>query len=806
MAKVTKSTTKSATKSTTKSTAKSIAEKAHNKTLVIVESPSKAKTINKYLGSKYIVEASVGHIKDLEKNNLSVDLEHEFAPKYVTVRGKAPLVKDLKSLAGGAKEVLIATDPDREGEAIAWHIAEELKKNNTNIKRILFNEITKNGIKTGLANPREIDYSLFMSQQARRVVDRLIGYQVSPFLSRALLAKTSQSLSAGRVQSVALRLICEREEEIRNFTPINYFNIYADFADPKGSTVKTHLVAFEGKSIKNPEGSATSQIESEHAEITKALNAQHYIKSAEQATDLIARIKREQFAISDIQKRHNSRRPQAPFTTSLLQQEASKRLHFSNKKTMMLAQRLYEGVNLGESGTVGLITYMRTDSVRLSNEIQVAAKQYITETYGANYAPEFFPKYQSKSSNVQDAHEAIRPTSVDLAPAKVRQYLENDEYRLYELIFNRFLASQMAPAQVDQTTVNITGGDFVFRATGSIITFKGFLAVYDDIKDDGSSAKSDNDKSNAVLPEYLASGMPMAQKNITHSESSTKPKPRYTEASLVKELDEKGIGRPSTYASIVGTLTDREYVSLINRAFEPTELGIDVNKVLVQNFPDLIAVEFTAELENDLDVIAEGSTTYESTLSKFYAPFKIALDAAEKNSNYEKILCENCGAEMVIKVSRNGRFLACSNYPECKTTKPLPKGNKEQRDEPVIAEGVTCEICGKPMYLRSSKFGKFYGCTDYPNCKGIKPYTIGIKCPKCGEGELSERYSPKSHKSFWGCTRYPECNFITNYQPVNVTCPSCGHKTMEIHFKKVDNEWQKYLFCPDCKAKVDYAE
>ena len=776
------------------------------KTLVIVESPSKAKTINKYLGRQYIVEASVGHIRDLEKHKLGVDVEHEFQPKYVTVRGKAPLIKSLKKLASGAKEVLIATDPDREGEAIAWHIAEELKKDNKNIKRVLFNEITKTGIKKGLNEPREIDYKLFMSQQARRVVDRLIGYQVSPFLSRAMLSKTSQSLSAGRVQSVALRLICEREEEIRNFSPIDYWSIGADFIDDHKAVLKTRLVAFDGKSLKNPEGSSTSKVEAEQADIDNYLKDLHYIRDEKQAKSLIERIKKENYSIKEVIKKKAKRNPQAPFTTSSLQQEASKRLGFSNKKTMSIAQRLYEGVNLGPDGAVGLITYMRTDSVRISADAEAAAKEYIQNTFGNEYAPAQTPKYTSKSTNMQDAHEAVRPTTMDYEPKKVSQYLDKDEFRLYELIFNRFLASQMAPAILDQTTVNVVGGDFVFRANGSIVAFKGFLAIYDDIKEDAKSS-DDNEKANGtILPDYLKADMPMSVKKVDSTKSSTKPKPRYTEASLVKELDEKGIGRPSTYASIVSTLLDREYVNLISKAFQPTELGMDVNEVLVKNFPDLIAVEFTADLENDLDVIAEGDKTYESTLKNFYAPFKSALDQAENSGSIEKILCENCGSEMVIKVSRNGRFLGCSNYPECKTTKPLPKGDKEKQNEPVIAEGVTCDLCGKQMLIRSSKFGKFYGCIDYPTCKGIKQITIGVKCPKCGEGDISERYSPKSRKSFWGCTRYPDCDFITNFQPTNNVCSECGHKHLEIKFRKVEGDWQKYLNCPQCKSQFEHVE
>ena len=764
------------------------------KTLVIVESPSKAKTINKYLGSKYKVNASVGHIKDLEKHNLGIDIENNFTPKYVTVRGKAGLVKELKKDAKAAKEVLIATDPDREGEAIAWHIAEELKKENANIKRVLFNEITKVGVKKGLAEPREIDMNLFLSQQARRVLDRIIGFRVSPFLSRAMLSKTSQSLSAGRVQSVALRLICEREEEINNFIPINYWNIYADFSDDQKTVLKTRLVAYDNNTIKTPEGSARDN------EDYKKL---HYIKTEEQAGELIAKINEEKFEINEIIKKKVKRNPQAPFTTSSLQQEAARRLGFSNKKTMIVAQKLYEGVNIGADGAVGLITYMRTDSVRVSDDAVNAAREHIEANYGKEYVPANPPKYSSKSSNVQDAHEAIRPTTMSYLPSEVHQYLDKEEYRLYQLIYNRFIASQMSQALIDQTTINITGGDFTFRTTGSTIAFKGFLAVYDDISEDKTNG--DDEKASAgILPSYLSEGTLLNIDSTEISGKSTKAKPRFTEASLVKELDEKGIGRPSTYAAIVSTLLDREYVDLRNKAFEPTELGVEVNKVLIAHFPQLFQVKFTAEMENDLDVIAEGGTSYEKTVGDFYKPFMIALDKAEQSDAIEKILCEVCGSEMVIKVSRNGRFLGCSKYPECKSTKPLPKGEKEQKAPPQIAEGIICDLCGKPMFIRSSKYGKFYGCTDYPKCKGIKQITVpGIKCPKCLEGSLTERNSPKSRKSFWGCTNFPECDYITNYEPISQECPSCKNKHLEIRFKKNEGEWDKYLTCPKCHEKFD---
>lgn len=772
-----------------------------NKKLVVVESPAKAKTINKYLGSTYQVEASVGHIKDLITYRIGVDIENGFEPKYVTIRGKGDIIKRLNKLAKDSKEVLIATDPDREGEAIAWHIANEVKKKNDNVKRVLFNEITKDGVKKGLNQPIELNESLFMSQQARRVMDRLIGYKVSPFLSKAMLTVTSKALSAGRVQSVALRLLCEREEEIQSFVPIDYWSIMGDFTTDIGAELKARLVSFDGETIKNPEGSAKSKDEKEQKKIDQELSKLHYIKSEEQAKDLIKRIKEQDFSIDNIQKKTVKRKPYAPFTTSSLQQEASRRLGFSNKKTMMLAQRLYEGINLGEEGTSGLITYMRTDSVRLSPESQKAGRGYIKENYGSDYLPKSSPMYASKSKSVQDAHEAIRPTSTEYSPKKIKKFLEPDLFNLYQLIFNRFIASQMKPALMEQTTINIKGGDFIFRATGSVIKFKGFLAIYEDMKDD-----SKNGSDSGILPQGLKEKQKAEITKLDKTHSQTKPKPRYNEATLVKELDEKGIGRPSTYASIISTLTDRDYAELKKKTFIPTELGMQVNKVLVENFPDLFNVEFTAEMEEGLDIIAEGKRSYVDTMNSFYDPFTKSLDHAEKSGNIPEIPCPECGAPMTIRVSRRGRFLGCTRYPECKGTKPLPKDEEKSKEEPIKAEGIECPECGKDMYLRESRYGRFYGCEDYPNCKGVRPISTGVTCPKCGEGEMVERFSPKTKKKFWGCSNYPECKHLMNHEPVDKKCENCGHDYLEIRYKKASDGWEKYMYCPKCKSKYDIKE
>ncbi len=769
------------------------------KTLVVVESPAKAKTINKYLGRNYIVEASVGHIKDLAKTKLGVDVENDFEPKYITIKGKGDVIKKLKERAKAAKEVLIATDPDREGEAIAWHLAEIIKQKNKNIKRILFNEITKTGVKKALKEPLDINEDLFMSQQARRVLDRLIGFKVSPFLNRAMIEKTSKALSAGRVQSVALRLICEREDKIQAFKPIDYWSISGIFENETKDNLEAKLYSFDNKVIKNPEGSASSGDEEENKAIQEKLASQHFIRTEAQAKEILERIKRTDFSISSIAKKQVKRRPSSPFTTSLLQQEASRRLGFSNKKTMATAQRLYEGITMGSDGSVGLITYMRTDSVRTSPEAQKSAAEYISSKYGDKYLPEKPNVYKSKSSNIQDAHEAIRPTSMIYSPEEVKKYANKDEARLYELIFNRFLASQMAPAVMDQTTISIEGDDLTFRASGSIVVFKGFLAAYGDIDNGNGNGKNDNTKQ--LLPPTLEEGQAVDCIKSDSTHSQTKPPARYNEASLVKELDELGIGRPSTYAQIVSTLIDREYVELITKTFIPTDLGMEVCKVLVKNFPTLFNVDFTAEMEQELDIVANGDLTYVELMRQFYDPFTKSLKYAEEHGDIPEIPCPECGEPMIIRISRGGRFLGCSKYPDCRGTKPLPKIEQEmmEKKDPVIAEGIFCDICGKQMYIRESRFGSFYGCQDYPECKGIKPITTGVKCPKCGDGDVIERYSRKARRKFYGCSRYPDCDYITNYKPVEHECPACKNPTLEERYKKVEGEYEKYYKCPECK-------
>jgi DNA topoisomerase I len=772
------------------------------KTLVIVESPAKAKTINKYLGRNYIVEASVGHIKDLITFRLGVDIENDFQPEYKTIRGKGDIIKNIKKLSKTSKQVLIATDPDREGEAIAYHLANIARMTNDNVQRVLFNEITKAGVKKGIAEQREINEDLFMSQQARRVMDRIIGYKVSPLLSQAMIAKTSKALSAGRVQSVALNLICERETEIKKFVPIDYWSIYGDFkVDNSPFTAK--LVQYDGKKLTNPSGSAKGMTEEESKKIDEKISSINFIRTEDQAQDLLERIKKEDYTISAVTKKKVTRKPGAPFTTSSLQQEASRRLGYSNKKTMMLAQRLYEGVTIGKEGQIGLITYMRTDSVRISDDAIVAARELIAGRYGKEYVPEKSPEYFSKSKNVQDAHEAIRPTSMVYHPNDVREYLEKDQAAMYDLIFSRFIASQMNPAAYDQTSVDIDSENFKFKVTGSILKFKGFLAVYDDIKDDKRKGKDEV----TLLPEGIAKGKDLDLDKVDSQKSSTKAPPRYNSASLVKEMDELGIGRPSTYAAIISTLLDREYVEMEKKAFFPTELGTDVDEILLKNFSDIINVGFTADMELSLDKVAEGELKYAEMLGNFYGPFEKTLKHAEEHGDFPVIKCEKCDdGVMVIKVSRRGRFLGCSNYPDCKGTKPLPADEKKRNEPPKIVEGINCDLCSKEMVLRESRFGRFYGCIDYPKCKGTKPISTGVKCPKCEQGEVVEKFSPKSKKKFWGCSRYPDCDHITNHEPIKRICGDCANEIQEIRYKKADEGWQKYIYCPGCKNKVDVAE
>lgn len=782
--------------------------KQTDKILVVVESPSKAKTINKYLGPKYLVEASVGHIKDLSNFKLGVDIENNFSPTYQTIKGKAPVIKLLKTKAKVSKEVLIATDPDREGEAIAYHIADEIKKVNDNIKRVIFNEITKSGIKKGLDEVRSIDEDLFMSQQARRVMDRIIGFKVSPFLSNAMIGKTTAVLSAGRVQSVALRLICEREKVILDFEPIEYWNIFTDFKNQEIQKLKTQLIGFENKLIKRPEGSAKGKNETETAEIKQRISELHFIKDQNKAEEILTKIEKiNNFTVVKKSIKRLKRRPEPPFTTSTLQQEASRKLGFSNKKTMQIAQKLYEGVIIGKEGAIGLITYMRTDSVRISPEAQSALLDYIKTTYGSDFLPESPHQYSSKSSNVQDAHEAIRPTGLNYNFDELRNYLNEDELSLFKLIYQRFVASQMAFADVDQTTVDLAADDLLFRITGSTVVFDGYLKVYEEGKDEENG---DDENGSYTIPFGIKEGDSFFVDSKFKKQTFTKPPSRFNQSSLIKELDNLGIGRPSTYASIVSTILDREYVNLENKAFRPTDLGVEVNEVLVHHFDNIFNVSFTAMMEEELDIIASGDKKYLEVMNEFYEPFDSTLKTAEKTHNENSDMkCSECGSPLIIRVSRRGRFLGCSNYPTCTHTQPLPKVNKaitEEKKAPEIYHGVECPECSKPMYIREGRYGRFLGCVDYPTCKGIMPIPSQVTCPKCHEGHLVERYSAKRKKKFWSCSNYPKCDYLTNYEPIDKHCSKCDHYYIEYHFRKKGDDWEKYIKCPECKENYEIGQ
>jgi DNA topoisomerase-1 len=754
------------------------------KDLVVVESPAKAKTINKYLGDKYIVRASLGHVRDLPKKKLAVDLEHGFLPEYEVIKGKAKIIAELKKLAQSADKVYLAPDPDREGEAIAWHVAEEINVPQKKLFRVLFNEITKRGVADAMKSPGKIDLNKVDAQQARRVLDRLVGYQVSPLLWK----KVKRGLSAGRVQSVALRLVSEREREILAFVSQEYWSITAALSADSPPPFIAKIAKADGKKLE--------------------------ILTGAEAEEITAYLKEQAFIVSKVDRKEKKQNPVPPFTTSKLQQEAARKLKFSAKKTMLVAQQLYEGLEIGPEGAVGLITYMRTDSTRVSNEAVAEARDLIVSKYGKAYLPEKPPVYASQKK-AQEAHEAVRPTSVGREPESIKQYLDKDQLALYRLIWNRFLASQMNPAVLDMTGIDIQAGKYGFRATGSVITFPGFMAVYTEGKDE---VKTDEEAEENASPEGanlppLRAGDLLKQDSLTPRQHFTQPPPRYTEASLVKELEEKGIGRPSTYAAIMSTIVERLYVEKKGTAFGPTELGLIVNDLLVESFPDLFNVTFTAKMEDELDEIEEGKMQWVDTVREFYDPFEKALINAQKGMRNVKreetptdIECEKCGKMMVIKWGRNGRFLACPGYPECKNTRELPGENGESAPSQVPAVETTdekCPKCGSPMVIKSGRFGKFMACSAYPGCKTTKPIPLGVKCPKCG-GELSERRT-KGGKSFYGCSNYPKCDFASWDRPLPRKCPECGNPYLVEKYSKKDG---LRVVCPnkECSYKEEPAE
>jgi DNA topoisomerase-1 len=712
------------------------------KSLLIVESPTKVKTLSKFLGKEFDIKASIGHVKDLPKKELGVDVENNFSPTYVVIEGKEKILKDLKKAAKSADKIFLGPDPDREGEAIAWHIAEELDGTSDKVFRVEFNEITEKAVTEAIKNPRKIDMNLVEAQQARRILDRLVGYKLSPLLWR----KVRRGLSAGRVQSVALRLIVDREKEIEAFKPREYWSITANLEGKEPP-------AFDAK---------LSYINEEKADI----------KTGEQANDIVKDLEDTSFTVKKIEKKQRRRSPAPPFITSTLQQEASRKLKFTAKKTMLIAQQLYEGVELGSEGSIGLITYMRTDSVRVASEAQHEARALIRGEFGKEYLPQKPPVYKSKKS-AQDAHEAIRPTSVIRTPQSVKSFLTRDQYNLYKLIWNRFVASQMHSALLEQTSVDIQAGKYTFRATGTAIQFPGFMKLYTESGDNGQEEEG-------LLPS-LSEGDVLKVKNITPKQHFTQPPPRFSEATLVKELEARGIGRPSTYATILSTIQDRKYTEKVDGRFKPTELGVLVSDLLVERFPELMDYNFTARMESNLDKIEDGGFRWVDIVMDFYKPFD--RDLIEAMESLGKIkpkdiptdqVCEKCGRPMVIKWGKHGRFIACTGFPECKNTKPVEDQNSGNGNQETDIEQLDekCEKCGSPMVLKSGRFGRFIACSKYPKCKTTKPFRTGVRCPEDG-GEIVERRT-KRGRVFYSCNNYPACKFATWYKPVNKNCPECG--------------------------------
>ncbi|MCU5020994.1 type I DNA topoisomerase [Bacillus cereus] len=671
--------------------------------LVIVESPSKAKTIEKYLGKKYKVVASMGHVRDLPKSQMGIEVKNNFTPKYITIRGKGPVLKDLKSAAKKAKKVYLAADPDREGEAIAWHLANTLNVDVESDCRVVFNEITKDAIKESFKHPRAINMDLVDAQQARRILDRLVGYNISPLLWK----KVKKGLSAGRVQSVAVRLIIEREREIQNFEPEEFWTIKTEFVKGK-DTFEASFYGVDGEKVQ--------------------------LTNETQVNEIIEQMKDNAFSVENVTRKERKRNPALPFTTSSLQQEAARKLNMRAKKTMMLAQQLYEGIDLGKQGTVGLITYMRTDSTRISETAQTEARTYITEAYGTEYIGTE-KKKETKKSNAQDAHEAIRPTSVMRKPEELKSFLGRDQLRLYKLIWERFVASQMASAIMDTVTARLINNNVQFRASGSVVKFPGFMKVYVESKDDGAEEK---DK---MLPP-LEVGETVFSKDLEPKQHFTQPPPRYTEARLVRTLEELGIGRPSTYVPTLETIQKRGYVGLDNKRFVPTELGEIVIELILEFFPEIINIEFTANMEQSLDEVEEGNANWVKIVDDFYVGFEPRLEKAEKEMR-----------EVEIK------------------------------DEPA---GEDCELCNHPMVFKMGKYGKFMACSNFPDCRNTKPIVkeIGVTCPKCGKGQIIERRSNKKKRLFYGCGTYPECDFVSWDKPIGRKCPKCEGMLVEKKLKK----------------------
>jgi DNA topoisomerase-1 len=753
--------------------------------LVIVESPAKARTIGKYLGRGYRVRPTVGHIMDLPAKKLGIDVENGFEPDLVPIPGKEKIIAELKAAAKGSREVLIATDPDREGEAIAHHVAEQLRPKRTKksaggdsgppIRRVLFHEITKDAVHRAIENAGKIDDRKVEAQQARRVLDRLVGYKASPLLWKTV----KKGLSAGRVQTVALRLIVEREREIRAFKPVEYWSIEAEL-EKAGQRFTAKLHQIDGKKAEIPNQEAAERILADF----KGLDA---------------------FPVTEVKRRERRKNPSAPFTTSTLQQEAAKKIGFGSKRTMRVAQSLYEGVDIGNEGAVGLITYMRTDSTRVAESAAGAARDYLRILFGAEFLADGPRLYgDGKARNTQDAHEAIRPTDPQRRPDEVKRYLNADQFKLYQLVWQRFMASQMAPAVFDTTTLDfdiaarqqpdIGRKSYLFRATGSIVKFSGFLALYREAREEGEHRTLEDEQ---ALP-VVEVGERVPCRGITPFQHFTEPPPRFSEASLVKELERLGIGRPSTYASIISVLADRHYVELTNRRFFPTSLGETVEKVMIKQFPDIFNVRFTSEMEGELDKVEDGTLGWQRVLSDFYGPFSARLgkvDAAaliaeaHDLSSIVNERCPDCGGRLEPRGGFFGPFLACENHPKkCKYTRPL----KGERAKPVMTD-YKCHLCGAPMVIRQGRSGQFLGCSTFPKCRGTRSMPTGVMCPKDG-GELVERRSKKRGTAFYACSN-ETCDFVAWNKPVPETCPECGYVGAEMKFTKARGEFRKCLRC-----------
>ena len=713
--------------------------------LVILESPHKATTVKGYLGSGYKVMASDGHIRDLPKSRLAVDVDHDFAVDYINIRGKGELIRSLKKEAKAAKYVYLATDPDREGEAISWHLATALDLPAEKVRRVTFNEITKTAVKAGMKAPRAIDIDLVNSQQARRILDRIVGYKLSPFLWRTVRS----GLSAGRVQSVATRVIVDRENEIRAFVPQEYYTLSAVVGT---SEKEAFTVRYAGG-------------EAPHSSLATLAEAEKIVAAVG-----------EEMTVDAVKKAVRQKAPQPPFITSTLQQEANRRLGFQTARTMRIAQELYEGIDLGSSfgGVNGLISYMRTDSLRISAEAQAAARTYLTEKYGAEYVPEKPREYKSRAG-AQDAHEAIRPSDLHFVPEQIKKYLTADQFKLYRLIWNRFLASQMANAKLDTLTIELTAGGYPFRASGYTVRFPGYSAVLEDHEEEG-----DAESGKGLRLPALTKGERLHVFSADPKHHTTEPPARYTEASLIRLFEESGIGRPSTYATIISTILSRGYVVRDGKALRPTELGEQTNTLMTEYFPKIVDLTFTAGMEEELDEIANGKTTVSTVLSGFYKDFAADLANAEaKAPDREKetaeqttdLICEKCGAVMVVKNGRYGKFAACPNYPACRNTKPL---TDEKEQKPLEKTGEKCELCGADMVIRPGRYGNFYACSRYPECKNTKQirHPVGVSCPKCG-GEILQR-SGKNRRIFYSCENYPTCDFSSWDLPLRENCPRCG--------------------------------